>query len=559
MKIFKAIQTQWNDFYTAVSKYIGKVLGSENSGYGSSNIFGQIFTVLNGAVQNIILYIEDALSEQSTITAQRKRSIYSLARLSGYTPSLGTASSASVTLTYIPSSETNMTSVIIPNLTQIQSSQNGLTYNIILPSESVVYRLSATDNIKKLNIVEGTFTTYEHTATGGKLYSFNVPYTGDIDLNYTSVKVNGVEWSKVDSIYDMTPDAEEYAISVSYDEGIDIVFGDGQYGHVIAEGDNISVTYLAHNGEDGNIDPHQDNTFSFVTTLSGLDGSEVDGNTIFNITLEDRGGITSGTYSETADTVKEMIGYNSRSLVLADARNYKIFFNRFSFVGYNRVWSENGSLVVNVIALKNYDQLCSEGNDYFSLKDSDLLLSDSQITSIKSAITNSGQQIGGTVLNFVTPVLKKYAIFIYLKMKSDTIYDESTISMTVRNLLGEFFGKGLTSDRYIPKSDIIHLIKSNISEVDGVNIYLISEDNETAKLTGSYTEQTFVYNPGTMTYTSVDRVVPVSDGEDPNLGFDDHGNIYLENDNYFPVLMGGWKYSDNNVMINDPVSIIFQE
>ena len=557
MKIFKAIQTQWMSFYNAVSKYIGDVLGRENGNYGSSNIFGQIFTVLNGAVQNIMLYIEDAISEQSTLTAQRKRSIYSLARLSGYEPSLGTASSAAVSLTYIPSSATNMTSVIVPNHTKLQSSQNNLIYNIILPSESVVYELRTNNNIKHINIVEGTFNTYEHTATGGELYTFNVPYIGDIDVNYITLTVNGTAWSKADSLYDMVPNGEEYVLRSSLDEGFDVVFGNGQYGKPIAEGDVISIEYLSHNGEDGNILPNQDNEFTFITTLTGLDGSEVDGNSIFKVALEDRAGVTSGTYSETTDQVKEMIGYNSRSLVLADAKNYKIFFNRFSFVGYNRVWSENGSLVVNVLALKNYDQLCEEGNDYFSLDETDFNLSGSQIESIKSAIVSSGQQIGGTILNFITPVLKKYAIFIYLKMKSDVIYDEDTITMKVRNLLGEFFGKNITSDKYIPKSDIIHLLKENITELDGVNIYFISEANEDAKRLGSYTERTFVYNPGTMTYTSIDREVPV-DG-DPNLGFDDHGNIYLENDNYFPVLMGGWTYGDGNIMIYDPVHITFQE
>ena len=65
-------------------------------------------------------------------------------------------------------------------------------------------------------------------------------------------------------------------------------------------------------------------------------GNEIDGNAYFNIYLEDRTGVTNGTYSETTAHVKEMIGYNSRSLVLADAKNYKIFLNKFSFVGYNR-------------------------------------------------------------------------------------------------------------------------------------------------------------------------------------------------------------------------------
>ena len=59
MKLFTAIQTQWNEFQNQVQKYIAEKLG-RTGGYGPSNIFGQIFTVLNGAVQNMMLYIEDA-------------------------------------------------------------------------------------------------------------------------------------------------------------------------------------------------------------------------------------------------------------------------------------------------------------------------------------------------------------------------------------------------------------------------------------------------------------------------------------------------------------------
>ena len=44
MKIFSAIQTQWSEFYNAVSSYLSKVLGKDGN-YGPSNICGQIFTV----------------------------------------------------------------------------------------------------------------------------------------------------------------------------------------------------------------------------------------------------------------------------------------------------------------------------------------------------------------------------------------------------------------------------------------------------------------------------------------------------------------------------------
>lgn len=41
-------------------------------------------TVIAGIAHNIMLYIEDSLVEQNKYTAQRKKSVYGLASLSGY-------------------------------------------------------------------------------------------------------------------------------------------------------------------------------------------------------------------------------------------------------------------------------------------------------------------------------------------------------------------------------------------------------------------------------------------------------------------------------------------
>ena len=329
MKIFSAIQTQWSEFYNAVSSYLSKVLGKDGN-YGPSNIFGQIFTVINGMMQNLMLYIEDALSEQNIDTAQRKKSIYSLARLSGYEPSLGTASRCNIKMIYKPESSHIMSLLVIPNHTTLQSKQNGLTYNMILPQESIVYDLQKDNSIKHMTLVEGTFNEQDYVSDGGELYTINIPFTGDMDMNFFTVSVNGEVWDKVDGLYDMQPDGKEYYVECSLSKGVDVIFGNGQFGRVLKDGDQIKITFLSHNGEDGNIKPDGDTSFIFTSSLHTVTGDDVDGNTIFNVTLEDRGGVTSGTYSEDAENVRSMIGYNSRSLVLADAKNYKIFLNRFS-------------------------------------------------------------------------------------------------------------------------------------------------------------------------------------------------------------------------------------
>ena len=83
MKIFSMIQMQYDKFDMAVRDYLSNVLNKVSYKYTNSSIFGQLITVVGSAVQNILSYIEDSLTEQNRYTATRKRSIYNLASISG--------------------------------------------------------------------------------------------------------------------------------------------------------------------------------------------------------------------------------------------------------------------------------------------------------------------------------------------------------------------------------------------------------------------------------------------------------------------------------------------
>ena len=134
---------------------------------------------------------------------------------------------------------------------------------------------------------------------------------------------------------------------------------------------------------------------------------------------------------------------------------------------------------------------------------------------------------------------------IVILLRATTNYADSFVAeLSARNI--PVFAD-VNSDIYIPKSDIVNLIKTNVEGVDGVNAYFLSEMNETALQTKQYVVD--------------NEVVTLSEGENPNLGLDNHGNIYLESDNQFPVLMGGWDYLNSKhdeVDIIDPLIIVFE-
>lgn len=558
MKIFSLLEVQYSKFADSIRRYLSKTLSDSNSVFGNNTVFGQLINVLIGTVQNIMLYIEDALVEQNKYTAQRKKSIYGLAALSGYNPSYGKACGVQLKMTFIPNN-INHFNVIINNHERLTCTQNGLQYNIVLPQESILMSVEKDNSSKFLYAVQGKFETQQFVSKGGKLYTINFKFLGNMDTDYMTVKVNNEKWEYCPSIYDMVPDGKQYTYKVSNINGIDIIFGNDIYGRALSEGDRIEINYLVHDGEVGNLDSLKETYFVFDNELKDISGESVDGNAIFNVTFAVHDPVTSGTNSESLDQVKQMIGLNSRSLVLASPENYKNLISKFSFCGYNRTWADRGSLIVNSLILKNYKQLLKTNQDYFSLSENDFILTDQQKESIINHIDKNGNQLAGVTYHIYNPQICKYMMYIYVTLKDNT-YDKLFINEQIRSLVGGFFGD-INSDIFIPKSDIIHLLKNNIDGIDSVDVYFLSERNETALIEKTYTNTIHKYNPNTGTYTTKTEQVYLYDGENPNLGLDEHGNILL-NDNYsFPVLMGGWSYlnSENQlVSVTDPLIVTFK-
>lgn len=562
MKIIDLLQVRYTELENQVKTYLAKTLKNYSENYGNSTVFGQLINVLGSTVQSVLLYIEDGLAEQNKYSAQRKKSIYSLAQLGGYNPSLGKAASCITKMTIQPNNY-NAFSIIIPNKTKLICSYNGLKYNIILPQEAITFSLRDDLSNKFIQVVEGNFETQTFLSTGAQLYTQTVLFNGDIDIDYLEVKINDELWERKDSLYDMDPDGKQYTVKTSLNKGIDILFGNEQNGRALKYGDKITVTYLLHDGELGNIDTNEDVYFSFQDEIRDIAGNSLNANEIFVTKLADTNTVSGGTYSENAAKVKEMIGYNSRALVLADPKNYKVFLNRFSFIGYNRTWSEEGSLIVNSIILRNYKQMLDRGSDYFNLKKSDLFLTEAQKTSVKNCIANSGQQLAGVTYKITDPEVCKYAIYIYLKMK-DMQYDKTSVEQAIRDKVGDFF-TNLNNDIFIPKSDIISVIKSASDAIDGVDLYILGEKNEKAIIDKQYINKSYTFNPSTGKYDIKEEVVYVEEGENPGIGFDEYGNIYLDNNDQFPVLMGGWKFRSSKqgeqpqyTTISNPLILTFR-
>lgn len=559
MKLFSLLDIQYKSFISQVEAYLSKALSEFNKSFGSNTVFGQIINVVGNAIQNVMLYIEDALVEQNKYTAQRKKSLWGLASLSGYNADLGKAAVANLKLTFNVNNS-NAYNVIIRDKMQLTCTQNGLIYSLKLPQETIILNMYTDTSAKYFTAVQGMFETQRFIATGGQFYTVGLNYVANIDTEFLTVLVNNEKWEYAPSIYDMHADGKQYTYRNGINGELQIIFGNGAHGRPLFANDVIDVEYLMHDGTNGNLNPENEAYFVFNELLLDTNGDSYDGNALFNVTLSEKDPILSGSNAETLQQVREMIGLNSRSLVLASPENYKLLISRFGFCGYNRTWSDSDS--IKSMIMKNFSANVSSGADYFNLVESDFMLTDNQIQSIKNYIEKSGTQLAAATYEIIRPQLRKYAMWTYISLKSSK-YNKDIIKEQIRECVGNFFTNHIQSDKFIPKSDLIHAIKTEVEGVDGVDIYFISQKNEEAIRTGQYTEVIYKKNELTGQYVSQVSTVKLYGNENPNLGLDEHGNIYLKSDFEFPVLMGGWSYVNVNGDISDtidePLIIIFED
>ena len=354
----------------------------------------------------------------------------------------------------------------------------------------------------------------------------------------------------------MLPGEKSYIVRTGLYTGVDIIFGNGNYGNILNEGDTVTVEYLKHSGELGNI--NEQTNFTIIDSVYSTSGEAIDANEVFYITMENS--IIGGSNAETIEVTRNMAGYNSRSLVLAAANNYKLFLSNYSFVGYNSIWTNPGDLIINALIIPNFkSKMDNKGKNYFSLKENEFNLSENEKLHIFNALDKSGAQLAGSELLILNPILRKYAIYTFIKMKENQSWDAEEIKNKIYNLIGNFFAN-IEFDKYIPKSDIITLIKNNIDTIDSVDIYFISEENESAKINGYYWKYKYKFNDKLKTYEIKKTKVYCTKGKDNHLGMDEHGNILLSSKFEFPIIMGNWFYSNQENIYNEEIqSILISE
>jgi hypothetical protein len=538
MKLFKLNETTFENYDITVKNYLTKTLGAIGLQYSHSQIFNIIFDGIKSIMQNAMFYIEDALTEQNIETAYRKSSIYSLAKVSGYDAFYGSAATGLVNCLVSVNNGLNTKSnkVYIKNYTRIINNETGYQYLIYLPSDYYIIDLSKPLNINQFKIIQGTNKTNNYVSVGVPLESINIETGGLFDIEYVEVTVDGEKYSPVSSLYDMTENSKEYVLTTGYENELSIIFGDNIHGKQLVEGQTISIKYITHIGSQGNVNITDSYSFEFYDSLY-----DSYGNTLSNIdylTLSLETSITGGMNSDTISNIRNMIGYNSRSLVLATDKNYTLFLKRFSFVGNTKVWCENNSLVVNAVCTTNFIDNLSDYNKYFSAYDDNMIyLTDYQKSIITTTLNNSNKTFAGISFNFIDPIIYKYAILVYLKV--DKSYNREVVNSEITKLIADYFINLKPNTSFIAKSDVIKYILDNVNYLESIDISFISDINENAKYNGYYYAYEKVNTDNNWQYKYTKQVY----NKENHLGLDDFGNINIEDKFGMPLISNNVIYT----------------
>lgn len=483
-----------------------------------ASVWGQIIFVLDNLSQFILFFIEDSITELNINQATRESSIYGLATLAGHNPTRAISAKGEVVVTWNGKGfeDVGGSAILIPNNSQIQCVNNGKVYLIKFPQEYLRINLDPSSKIIA-SIVEGTQRVNQYTSDGTKLQSFNISSRGtsSIENFEVSVKVNGEEWKRYDSLYDIPRNAKGYLVKSSLISGIDIFFGTGDFGYPPVIGSIIEVTYLESTGSFGNLlveDAAQ------AIMRFDADGTDIFGRTL---TLRDYLQVTCsiapqlGANQEPVDLTRLIAPKTSRSFVLANPTNYITFFEKFgqfsiieAFTTFDDQYIDDDNIIY-LILVPDISLTLKTNETYFDVPVSRFKLTNTQRDRIYQLLDESGQKIVTTVVKILDPILIKYVVNIAITIFEGN--DPDTIKSQITNTLSDYFLNIRRRDK-IPRSDLIAAIEG-IEGIDSVSLYFVGEENEAAKR---------------------------QNANSPEIGFDEFGDIVIGKDQVV-VISGGWE------------------
>lgn len=545
MDLFKKNRAKIQDLLQDTLEIIQKRYNQANQLFTVASAWGQILFVLQNLSQLILYFIEDSITELDIRKASRDSSVYGLAALAGHNASRSTAARGQVEIIWNGTDATTVGggAILIPRFAQIKFSNGGTTYVLNFPQDYTRINLSSSSKVS-CEIIEGTIKRSTFTGNGRILQSYNVSdrITSSIDNFEVKVFVDSDEWKVYDSLYDIPFNSEAVLVKTGISTGIDVIFGNGNFGKIPPVGSTIQVQYLETVGSGGNISSLDPGRISFEFSD---DGTDAFGNSVslqeylkLNCTVAPQ----LGTDRESIELTRILAPKTSRSFVLANPDNYITYFEKFGIFSIIEAFSTfddqylDDDNIIYVLLVPDITQKLRTNETYFDIAESEFKLTEFQKNRLLQVIEDSGQKIVTTEVKILDPKLSRYVLNILITVFEG--YDPDTIKGQIIDSISDYF-IGIRRRDKIPRSDLIAIIES-IAGVDSVTLFFISEKNE-------------------LYAKSVENLPDTDPKKKIVLGLDDFGDIIFDKDEIV-ILTGGWSdkaglYYDKGADLNKLSSV----
>lgn len=545
MDLFKKNRAKIQDLLQDSLTLIQRRYNQANQLFTVASAWGQILFVLQNLSQLILFFIEDSITELDIKKATRENSVYGLAALTGHNASRSSSARGQVEIVWNGTDSTSVGggAILIPKYASIRFQNGSIDYVLNLPQDYVRINLNNTSKIS-CEIIEGSIRAAVFTGTGDLLQSFNVSdrITSAIDNFEVRVFVNSEEWKIYDSLYDIPYNYNGCLVKTGISSGIDVIFGNRNFGKIPPSGSTIEVRYLESSGSLGNINSIDPGKIKFEFDSDGTDafGNIVSLREYLNVNCVIAPQL--GTDRESIELTRILAPKTSRSYVLANPENYITFFEKFgifsiieAFSTFNDQYLDDDNIIY-VLLVPDITKKLKTNETYFDIRENEFTLTEFQKNRLLNAVEESGQKIVTTEVKIIEPKISRYVMNVLITMFEGN--DPDTVKGQIVDAMSSYFINIRRRDK-IPRSDLIAIIES-ITGVDSVTIFFVSEKNEKYAL-------------------SVESLADTDPKKKIVLGLDEFGDIIFEKDE-IAIISGGWSdraglYYDKGADLNKLSSI----
>jgi hypothetical protein len=511
--------------------------------FSNASPYGQILSVLENLHQLSFLYLKNSINsfDMSFPNASNTRTIRNTAINAGHIPSRSISATGTLQVKVKPAAdletEIRDSKITIPPRLLMRNKTNGLTYCVDIGKLSLTYKITKNTSFF-LSIIQGEWKSKSYTGAGEPIQSFSVSEMAkDIENFHVQVLVDYESWEVKRSIYDMYPDEKAVVVRTGYNNGIEVIFGNGSFGMMPPLGSNITVRYILTDGSLGNIFRRTPNDWSIIGDVTDGSGFPIAFERLFDVYIYND--INFGSEGESISFTRSLLPFVTNNAVLALPQHFTYEIKKLGVFSYVSAYEKSGTIYITVTP--NVNLFKNKSQNYFTVDLGAFELDSYEKKKIDMYLRSNGLIMLTKKYIISSPKLSFYAVNIFIMTYSDSL-DDSVNSLIINSISTYFFN--LTRISRIPKADIVKIL-SFVDDIHSVDIQFVCKKNE-----DYHKDQIMKMNKQMNGFGTNPNGQPY----DPNqmVGLDPvFGDILFEEDE-IPIMRGGW-YDRNGAFYSDDI------